>query len=154
VSTHRAQQIVDAVVATLQNDTSLGWHVYRERLSSLDASALELPAVSVTFGADKPLSPLGATVLLFLDSLLELNVAVMDQKGTETELVASLMAMRTRVHADLMLDRTQGLPFVIDTRYGGVDPINATGSALTQFSGEIVCHWPVYYRMNIADPST
>lgn len=154
MSAHRAQQIVDAVVTILGNDTSLGWKVYRERLASVDPASLELPAVSVTFGADRPPSPLGATVLLFLDSILELNVAVMDQKGSESDLVASLMAMRTRVHALLMLDRTQGLPFVIDTRYGGAAAIEATGASQSQFAGELACRWPVYYRMNIADPST
>ena len=153
MSSHRAQQIVDAVVAILGNDAGAGWHVYRQRLATLDPDSLELPAVSVTFGADRPLSPLGATVLVVLDSLLELSVAVMDQKGNEVDLTNSLMAMRTRVHADLMLDRTQGLPFVIDTRYGGADAIEATDRE-TQFAGVLVCHWPVYYRMNIADPST
>ena len=153
MSAHRAQQIVDAIVATLQADVSLGWHVYKQRLSSLDPGELELPAVSVTFGADRPLSPLGATVLLFLDSLLELKIAVMDQKGDELDLTNSLVAMRTRVHANLMLDRTQGLPFVIDTRYGGADPIDATDRE-TQFAGVQVSSWPVHYRMNIADPST
>lgn len=153
MSAHRAQQIVDAVVAILQADVSLGWHVYKQRLASMDPNELELPAVSVTFGADKPLSPLGATVLVFLDSLLELKIAVMDQKGNELDLTNSLMAMRTRVHANLMIDRTQGLPFVIDTRYGGAEPIEATDRE-TQFAGALVSLWPVYYRMNIADPST
>jgi hypothetical protein len=149
---HRAQQIIDAVVANLTADTAIAWHVYRNRTATLAIEELELPAVSVVYGADRPLNVLGASNVAFLDSLIEISVVLVERRNSEPDLFEALLAMRVRSHIALIADRTQGLPFVIDTRYGGTDPVNLTDRE-SMFSGALVTHWPIHYRMNLADPS-
>lgn len=150
--THRAQQIVDSIVSELTANTAFGWTVYRQRAESLDRGELELPAVSVDFGIDKPVSELGQTNLNFIDSLLELKVSLIAQRGSEVDVIADLIEMRRQSHITLMTDQTQGLAFVIQTRYGGADePALSVSNSL--FGGVLRTHWTVYYRMNLADPS-
>ncbi|MGH6742653.1 MAG: hypothetical protein ACREDY_27085 [Bradyrhizobium sp.] len=139
-------------MAKLTANTSVGWTVYRHRIASLSDQELELPAVSVTFGKDSPLNPIGVTNLAFIDSLLAVSIILVDQQSTEEGLIDSLMEMRRQVSISLFVDRTQGLDFVIDTRYGGAEQPATSGTG-TRFDGELHTLFPVYYRMNIADPS-
>lgn len=150
--THRAQQIVDSIKTALESNVTPGWTVYRHRTASLDRSELELPAASVTIGPDHPLDSSGQSNLAFIDGLLELAVILVDQKSTEEDLMESLLEMRRQAHITVLTDRTQGLAFVIDTRYGGADAPNISANG-SMFDGEIHTRWAVHYRMNLADPA-
>jgi hypothetical protein len=151
--THRAQQIVDAMKAELIANTAISWNVYRQRIDGLDVTQMELPALSLVFGIDQPFNPLGASNLSFLDSLLEVQIVAVAETGPdETAIIDQLLEMRRQIHISLMADRSQGLAFVIDTRYGGADAPVLNNDA-DRVSGSIKCLWHVHYRMNISDPS-
>ena len=149
---HRAQQVIDAMRANITANTVMNWTVYRQRIDGLDVSEMELPAVSVTFSTDLPFSPLGAENLNFIDSLQTVDVVLVAEGASEDDVVIALMEMRRQTHIAVQADRTQGLAFVIDTRYGGADPpvLNASGD---RFAGSMKTLWHVYYRMNVLDPS-
>jgi hypothetical protein len=150
--THRAQQVVDAMRANITANAVVNWTVYRQRIDGLDVSELELPAVSVTFAADLPFNALGPTNLNFLDSLQSVDVILVAEGASEDDVVVALMEMRKQSHIAVSVDRTQGLAFVIDTRYGGADAPLLNASA-DRFAGSLKTLWHVYYRMNVLDPS-
>lgn len=150
--THRAQQIVDAMVANISASTSLNAPVFTNRSFSLQEASDEMPCVTVNYGADQPFDPLGASNLSFLDSLIEVSTVAFVSANDEPAAMAALMAMRAAVHVALMADVTQGLAFVINTRYGGaVEP--ALDSTTQQVLASLKSSWFVHYRMNVLDPS-
>lgn len=154
--THRALQIVDAVKAELIAASAVpgavSMSVYRQRTDDLDVSQLELPAACLMFSQDVPFSDLGNTNLAFIDSLLTLQIVIVAEGGPQDSVIESLMAMRVQVHKAVMADVTQGLAFVIATRYGGVDaPTFSTDG--DRDSGALISVWHIHYRMNIFDPS-
>jgi hypothetical protein len=151
--THRAQQVVDAMKAELSANTAISWSVYRQRVDDLDVSEMELPAVTVDFSQDLPLSDLGASNLSFIDSLLTVEIVVVAEGGSQQQqVIDQLMEMRRQVHITLMADITQGLAFVINTRYGGAEAPILNNDA-DRIASAIKCLWHVHYRMNIFDPS-
>lgn len=149
---HRAQQIVDAVAGKLVASATLGASVYKHRRESLDEGSQELAAVVVDYGADDPLSDLGASNVAFLDSLLEVRTRIVLRASSEEEALEGLLGKRVAVHVALMADRSQGLAFVIDTRYSGAEPPGLDSGA-DRVVGSLVCRWLVHYRMNLTDPS-
>lgn len=145
---HRALQIVDAVKAVLEADSSLAAAVYRHRTASLSEADAELPAVSVGLGDDEPIEPGN---LAYIDSLLTMTVTAAAIASSEEALVEELVRLRSEVHQVLMADRQQGLAFVIDTRYGGASApeVNADGG---RYAGTLESRWLVHYRMNVSSP--
>lgn len=150
--THRAQQIVGAISAALDASASLNAQVFTNRSFSLERDAGEIPCVTVNYGADQPLDPLGASNLSFLDSLIEVPIVAFAGADDELTATLALMAMRAAIHVALMADVTQGLSFVINTRYGGaVEP--QLDSTTQQVIASLKSSWFVHYRMNVLDPS-
>lgn len=151
--THRAQQIVDAAAAILAASSTLEAAVYTHRRHPLSDPDQELPAVIVDYGADVPAGELGVTNVAFIDSLLELTVRIVVKGDTEADVLAAMLDRRVAQHVALMADRSLGLGFVIDTRYGGAsEPV--LDVSLERPAGELACRWLVHYRMNLADPSS
>lgn len=151
--THRAQQIVEAIAAELIANVSLAAAVYVNRLMSLSDPDQELPAVSVVYGSDTPLAPNGASNVAFLDSLLIVQTVGFVRELDEQTALARLIELRRQIHITLMApDRSQGLGFVIDTRYGGADA-PALDAAGNNIAGRLVVSWAVHYRMTITDPA-
>lgn len=142
---HRAEQIVDAARTLLDASATLG-ALYRNRKLSLNVAEAELPCTTVNVGDDEPVSDLGADNFAFVDSLLSLDVIHVVSGATEDAIVDSLMTMRAAAYAVLMADRTLGLAFVIDTRYGGATApeISDEGGTLC---GRLATSWTVHYRM-------
>lgn len=149
---HRAQQIVDAIATALEANASLGAAVYKYRNASLSEDEQEVPAVSIGIGQDAPLDESGAANFKYIDSLLELEIAATVREDDEPSAVAALLDIRRQVHITLMADRTQGLSFVIDTRYGGSEAPAVDFSA-DRATARMSGRWAVHYRMNISDPN-
>lgn len=149
--THRAEQIVDAVVSAIRSSAPSTVKVYAHRRLSLAEDQDELPAISVDFGEDQPFDDDGASNMAFIDSLLNINITAIVSGAEERDLKADLLRHRREVHVSLMSDRTLGLGFVVDTRYLGADSpeIDTDGEFLV---GSLTSTWAIHYRMNIADP--
>jgi hypothetical protein len=151
--THRAQQVIDAIAAELAANVNLGASVFTNRVQSLSDPDQELPAVSVVYGSDSPLDASGASNFAFLDSLLAVQTVAFVRELDEQAALARLLELRRQIHITLMAsDRSQGLGFVIDTRYAGADApaLDAAGSFV---AARLVVSWAVHYRMNISDPA-
>lgn len=152
---HRAEQIIDAIVATLRADATLAASVYKHLAVTLAEAETELPAVSVGMGVDEPLGEIGVTNVAYIDSLLAVPILLVCQADTEALAITELMRLRAEVHRTMMAgQRDHGLTtIVIDTRYAGADApqLNTEGSRIT---GRLETRWLVHYRMNITDPET
>jgi hypothetical protein len=150
---HRAQQIIDAMALALGASTRLqGAKVFTNRSFSLLEASDEVPCASVNYGADQPLDPLGASNLSFLDSLIEVPIVSFVGADDEPGAMSALMDMRAAIHVALLADQTQGLSFIINTRYGGAtEP--ALDSSTQRILASLKSSWFVHYRMNLLDPS-
>lgn len=148
---HRAQQIVDAVITALTANSSLGASVYAHRALSLSEPDQELPAVSIRYGGDSPIDEDGASNFAYLDSLLEMQAVSMVRGPDEVSVMQALLDLRRQIHITLMADRSLGLAFVIDTRYGGA-AAPELDTATEYIAGRLEQRWLVHYRMNISDP--
>lgn len=150
---HRAQQIVDAIALAIGASTALqGAKVFTNRSFSLLEASDEMPCVTVNYGTDQPLDPLGASNLSFIDSLIEVPTVCFVGAEDEPSAMSALMDMRIAVHKALMADVTQGLAFVIATRYAGaVEP--EMDSSTQRILASLKSSWFVHYRMNLLDPS-
>jgi hypothetical protein len=147
--THRANQIVDAMVSIIDTAASpLGIHVYPHRRFSLAGDQDELPAISVDFGEDSPQHELTGG---YFDSLLTCMVTAVAEAPEEQDLKLELLDLRRKAHVALMADRKLGLEFVVNTLYAGAEApqIEAAGETI---QGALTSVWQVYYRMNISDP--
>ena len=149
---HRAQQIVEAMVAELKANTNLDAAVYTHRQYSLREDDQELPAVSVRIGADQPTGEFVADNFAYIDSVLELVIEITVRADDEQTAMESLFSLRRQVHITAMTDRTLGLSFVIDTRYGGAAEPQFDVSADRQVA-RLETRWGVFYRMSISDPA-
>jgi hypothetical protein len=150
---HRAQQIVDAIATELGANASLAAVVFTNRILSLSEPDQELPAVSVLYGADVPADADGASNLAFLDSFIQISTIAIVREIDEAAVLTKLLELRRQIHITLMAgDRTQGLAFIIDTRYAGASAPELDGQG-AQIAGRLAVNWTVFYRMNINDPA-
>lgn len=149
---HRAEQIVDAVAAKITASTTFSGSVLTHLATSLSEVAAEMPAISVDVGADEPADEDGADNFSFLDSLLTVDTTAYVRGEDEAEIKSALLDARRSIHVALMADRSQGLAFVIDTRYGGAEAPEITADA-DRMAGRQVSRWSIQYRMNVSDPS-
>jgi len=146
VSSHRAQQIVDAVAAALRANTSLQAAVYTHRTLSLAENEQELPAVSVTLGDDSP----EEGSLRKLASGLKLEVISFARADDEDALIRALLALRTQIHISMTTTPQFGLSFVWSVEYGGASAPSVDLS--DRLSGSLVSTWIVHYYMELTDP--
>lgn len=149
---HRAEQVIDAVVAALSASSTLASDVYRDRVLSLNEDEQELPAVSVTLGDDAPIDGDGASNLAYFDSLIEVVVRIVLRADDEQAAISALLDRRRSVHVALMADRSLGLGFVIDTRYGGASAPELQSGA-DRLAALMDVRWTIHYRMGVSDPS-
>lgn len=147
---HRAEQIVDAIRTLLDVESTLGV-LYRHRRLPLDEGSTEIPATSVAIGEDSPLSEYGVANFSVIDSLLSLEVIHIASAATEDLVIDALMNMRVKSHTVLMNDRSQGLNFVIDTRYGGASAPEILDDG-GKLAGRLSTLWTIHYRMTVSSP--
>jgi len=147
--THRAAAIIDAAAALIRARVEpLGIHVYTHRRHSLNPGQDEMPAISVDMGEDIP----GPESTSSFDSLLNLEITGVAALPTEPEVTAEIIRLREEAHIALRADVTLGLPYVVNTLYGG-----AARPTETESEGELVVRaltsvWIVYYQMSKTDP--
>lgn len=151
--THRASQIIDAVVTALRASTTLGVpaaNIFPYRTLSLADGHGELPAITVNVGEDSPAPDTGhfQTVGSQLDVITTAYVA-----GTSDEEVMRLaFAVRTEIHKALVVNTTFGLSFVLQLTYGGAAaPAKDSNSEMHFCAYEQ--RWQVVYWMSESDPS-
>lgn len=145
--THRADQIIDAVVAALEANASLGATVYPHRALSLSDDESELPAIGVTYGEDRAGEvALGGIVY----SEMDVQLTAVAVGATEAAVRTALLEIRAQSHIAMMTSTSLGLSFVHGTFYGG-----ATAPELDvgeQIIGALVSTWRVRYEMPYNDP--
>jgi hypothetical protein len=144
---HRAEQIIDALVALMPSTGA----AFKHRVLSLSDEEQEMPAQCVRLGEDKPLDDDGASNFSFIDSLLFVEIDLYAKEIDIEATITKLMQLRTAIHIALMADRSLGLSFVIDTRYGGAEAPEAEQKDYVV--GRLTTSWQVHYRQNIGDPS-
>lgn len=151
---HRAAQIIDAIVTRLQSSTTLGvnaQNIFAHRTLSLAENQDELPAVTVNFGEDEP----GEYTMLdgSFSSTLEIFTKAYVVGEDETAARQALLTIRAETHKAIDLRQTLGLSsFVLKVGYGGASaPELDTEGELCVGAQE--SHWLVTYFMNPADPS-
>jgi hypothetical protein len=152
--THRAEQIIDAVVVAIKAQPDLqvsASNIYAHRTLTLADDQGEMPAITVNAGDDAPASDQGSDNLSFIDSTLVLSIISYVIEDTEELVKQQLFDHRRRVHQAIMLDDTIGLSFVIACRYGGAaaPEMDATSERV---AGSMESHWNIFYRMNFSDP--
>ena len=143
---HRAEQVLDAIVSILTAAGIQG--VGKHRLLEYD-KLTELPALSVRMGPD---TPPGISNIPIIDSELTVSIVAIASAATEAEVVTALMALRSSTHIALMADRTLGLAFVSDCRYGGALIPELETDKAEHVAGRLETQWIVPYRMNLASP--
>lgn len=145
---HRAQQIVDALVSLIDTQVaSKGVKVYAHRRLSLSQDQDELPAISVDFGEDDAQLEDNRD----FHSLLDCEITSIVVGYDETDLKTQLLDYRRDSHIAITADRTLGLSFVTRALYAGAnEPEYVTDGEM--FIGSLTSVWGVAYRMDIDDP--
>lgn len=153
--THRADQIIEAIVAAVRVQTSAlqvqADNVFSHRTLSLADDAGLLPAITVNFADDTPVSEFGADNVSFIDSVLGITIESFAVDPEEQAVRRALLNHRRFIHKALMADQALGLPFVIGTRYAGAAKPELDGTTELA-AGALESRWAVHYRMNISDP--
>jgi len=150
---HRAEQILQAAVSAIADETDLAASVYGHRYLSLSPDDQELPAICVNDGPDQPVAESGYSNLAYVDSQLRLDISIYAQGDTQQAVADELYRLRSVVHrAMLVSPRDLGLSsFVMGIGYGGADKPDYTtdGSPL---AGRMDCSFVVLYRMDLTSP--
>lgn len=144
---HRAEQIMDAIVANLTGLTTTGANIERGRVYDWEESAL--PALSLFMGDDVPVE-LEDQTYGYIDHNLQVLVDLHIKNITGVE--STLNKIKKEVTVALMADVTQGLSFVIDTEEHGFlrpDLSERADQPSLQATGTFV----VKYRRSRDDPS-
>lgn len=143
---HRVQQILNAAAAVLGADANLPTPEVN-RVRSLSEEQIEVPALTVNYGAD---SPDDAQDQSNIASAIEIRVSAYVAGDSETDVLSSLLDIRARSHVALMADMTLGLPFVWHLTYGGADePFLQQGERMY---GSQTSRWTARYLMDSDSP--
>jgi len=152
--THRAEQVLDAIVTRLQASMTLGinsQNVFAHRTLSLAENQDELPAITVNSGNDSPAHDYDE-MAGEIGSTLEIFTVVLLVGDDEPAVKRALYAARTEVHKAIDLNETLDLSFVLKVEYGGAEgpEIDSAGERAV---GSQQSSWLVTYHMNPSDPS-
>jgi hypothetical protein len=154
--THRAGQIVELLVTTLQDASIVSaQNVYAHRSLSLADDQSELPAICVNFGEDTRIAEFGNATEedAQIDSVLTAVVTLYAVGVDEATVSVELLRMRELSHVAILTDPTLGEEFIVVIRYGGASaPIIDSSSGV--FAGQLVTPFFVHYRMSAANPAT
>jgi hypothetical protein len=138
----RREQILTAIVASLQGTTQVGNRIYRSRIAAFQRG--EAPAITV-----EPLTDTATQTLSLpkLDWRLLVRVAVIVRGHPPDQLADPIVS---DLHSKLMADLTLG-GYAIDIQPQGVSFEIADGD---QAPGVVLCDYLVQYRTSVSDLET
>ena len=115
----RFETLIAAISDKLKADVdTLAGSVYTQRVGAFADN--ELPAYNITYGADEPMTDLGASNVAFIDWQFLVFIDCYERENTGA--VDTLFQnMRRNIHRALMADVTQGLSWVHTTIPQGAD---------------------------------
>ena len=145
---HRAEQILQAVVANVTGLATTGNNVTRARATPQAAGAL--PALAVYQGPDVPLdADLQSVQYLDVEFTVYIDILV----ATATQQVDTLLnQIRVEIARALWADYQQGLSFVIEMREGSADEPMLVGEGELP-AASMRTAWIFKYRRSRTDPS-
>lgn len=144
---HRAEQVMEAVLAIVTGLVSTGVRVYRGRVAPVRDE--DLPALLVNMGADRPVEPADRTMQHF-DSILRVTVTPV-VKTSSAQVDTLLNQIRLEAEIALAADPRLGLAWVIDSGFVGADEPDL-GENDRQVASQGL-QWEVLYRRSYEDPS-
>ena len=140
---HRAELIMQEVLANITGLTTTGANVERSRVYKIDA----LPALTLEQGEDAVADE--STNMAFIDRLLSIRIVAHAKAVSDFDQV--LNTIREEVYIALMADRTQGLGFVIDTMPMGDDEPEFSADSEKPV-GKQVINFAIHYRHSVTNP--
>lgn len=143
--THRAESVMDALVARLTGLGLTGSRVYRGRVYNLQAS--EFPALTISMGGDVPELLQSQTLM---DSELSVSITAWVKSPT-AQIDESLTAIREQVTVAMQSDYTLGLPYVVTCNEGAAQAPELDGEG-SQPVGSQSQTWTIRYRRSRTDP--
>lgn len=151
---HRAAQIIDAIVARLRASATLGinpQNVFEHRTLSLAENQDELPALTVNGEEDSPANDYDE-MAGEIGSTLEVLTTVLVVDDDEPSVKRALFTARTETHKAINLNESLSLDFVLKVEYGGAEgpQIDYVGERAV---GSQQSRWLVTYHMHPDDPS-
>ena len=143
--THRAEQIIVAVVTAVTGLTTTGSNVNRGRTAKRAESVAA--ALDVNMGGDEFLRDYSQTLqdwemTIYIDSFT---------KSPTTQIDTTLNLIRREVTVALNADYTQGLSFMLNTIEGDAGAPDVSGEG-NQASGSQRLTWKFHYRRSRTDP--
>jgi len=145
---HRAEQIMAKLLTTLKaisTPTVAAGDMQRDRIDPFESDyglSLEQGADDIIEGSDENVS--------VMDSLLDVEVVVHVKKLADVSTV--LNQIRKEVYVAFMASYTQGLSFVLDTRYLGADKPLRFDEAENGVMEQTI-NFQIKYRHSLTDPS-
>jgi hypothetical protein len=143
---HPVDDIADAIVSILLDETIAGDRVYRDREPDLHAKT-ELPAIVVHVAEDDPVDQ---QVQGIWRSEVRINVDLFTT-AREEDISRSLLSMRAETYRLLMTDTNLGLPSVLTIRPGGAEDVQRGESAFP--IGYLRTAFFVLYQHSFNDPT-
>ena len=145
---HRAEQIMDAVVAKLTGLATTGANVTRGRVYNIERQAI--PHLSIYRGENRPVADADQN-MAFSDWVLAVNIEAVVKSAT-SQIDEVLAQIEKEVTIALKADRTQGLEFVLDTMEAGSSEPALDGDG-DQPVATMIMQFLFKYRRSITDPS-
>lgn len=143
--THRAEQIMQAVVTNVTGLVTTGTNVFRARDAVLPQTSL--PALLVYTGDDVPQAMYSQELI---DSELRFYIEAIAKSPT-AQLDTLLNLIRSEVTVALQADFTQGLQFVIETLEGTADEPELQSEG-DQPIAKMRMNWRIIYRRSRTNP--
>ena len=143
---HRAESIMEAIVAAATGLTTTGANVYRARVYPLEIS--DIPALLIWQGEDSAETELLGDEVI---SLLEVHIDAIVREPT-TQIDTTLNKIREEVTVALMADYKLGLAYVAGIMEQSADEPELSGEGDSPIA-QMRTNWNVTYQHSRTDPS-
>lgn len=152
MSAHPAELIIEAIRDALMDAETETFvsadNVYVHRTLPLNDAGLQLPAISVNYGEDRPAREYQGDEddESTIESLLQVECAIYARENGEEALRQTLLRLRTGVQNVVLRDLQLGLDFVLHVNYGGASTPITDGTA-DRIAGALPVLFVVQYEM-------
>lgn len=145
-----AQAITEAIAALVTNEfAEYADRVYLNRTVALSEEQSDLTGVAIRQGADEPFDD--ASTFDRMGMSLAVEVSFLDTSTDEAALVATLNALRLRLHRRMIARNALGLPWVLVIAFGGAAaPVSSNAASAVAI--ELLTRWSVLYTMDRFNP--